>query len=79
MAKKSKGRGYSWNVYLPADKTWLQEEITRIAESEQRSVSEVLIRIIEAHLAARGLKKEVANPGVSGSERPKWIDEKVSD
>lgn len=79
MAKKSKGRGFSWNVYLPADKAWLQEEITHIAESEQRSVSEVLIRVIEAHLAARGLRKEVASPGAPDSERPKWIDEKVSD
>lgn len=79
MPKKTKGRGFSWNIYLPADQAWLQEEIAHIAQEERRSVSEVLIRIIEAHLTARGLKKPLAAPGALSQERPEWIDEKVPD
>lgn len=79
MPKKSKGRGFSWNIYLPADQAWLQEEITHIAKEERRSVSEVLIRIVEAHLTARGLQKPSASPMKASLERPKWIDEEVRD
>jgi len=75
---KPKGRGYSLNIYIAADQTWLREALEKIAQTERRSLSEIVMGILESHVKAAG--GGAAPKAVPFSkEAPGWVSEKVPD
>lgn len=46
------GRGYSLNVYIRTDQEWLRQALEKMAAAESRSLSEIIMRILEHHVVA---------------------------
>jgi hypothetical protein len=67
----AKGAGKSWNLYLPADLDWIRVRLESYAKAQRRSVSEVVMFILEAHLKAQ--EQKLPRP----PERPAWLDEEI--
>lgn len=77
--RPAKGRGYSLNLYLSADRAWLRDGLEEIARRERRSLSEIVMGILEAHVKATSGGPQLAKqPSSKPLERPAWIDEKVA-
>lgn len=77
--RPAKGRGYSLNLYLSADRAWLRDGLEEMARRERRSLSEIVMGILEAHVKATAGGAQPAKQRSSGPvERPAWIDEKVA-
>ncbi len=43
-------RGISFNIYLPYDELYLKDEYEKLAQAENRSISEVVIAVLRDHL-----------------------------
>ncbi len=77
--RPAKGRGYSLNLYLSADRAWLRDGLEEMARRERRSLSEIVMGILEAHVkATTGAAKASTQPSPGPLARPAWIDEKVA-
>lgn len=71
----SKVGGRSWNLYLPGDLAWVRRELEAEAKAQRRSVSEVVLFVLEGYLKSKGNPKSKRRP----LEVPSWIYEKVPD
>lgn len=67
----AKGAGKSWNLYLPAELEWIRTRLESDAKAQRRSVSEVVMFILEGHLKAQ--EQKLPRP----QERPAWLDEEI--
>lgn len=70
--KRPKRIGKSWNLYLPAELSWIRERAEAEARAQRRSVSEVVMLILEAYFKSNP-------PSAKGLALPAWVTEKVPD
>lgn len=68
-----KVEGRSWNLYLPGDLAWIRRELEAEAKGQRRSVSEVVLLVLEGYLKSKSSSKSKRRP----LEVPSWIYEKV--
>lgn len=74
MPREKKGpkrAGKSWNLYLPAELSWIRERAETDARAQRRSVSEVVMLILEAYFKSH----QPTSP--KGMALPAWVTEKV--
>lgn len=71
--KRPRRAGKSWNLYLPGELAWVRERAEVEARAQRRSVSEVVLLILEAYFKAH------PPSAPKGLALPAWVTEKVPD